>query len=171
MELLFVCIKIFFARILDVTIATFRQNILLKGRCVLGAILAFAEIMIWFLVAREALTIPIQSLWIPISYSLGFATGTLIGSLLSKHFIKGEVGAQIIIDEEKKDLVNSLKMRGYPINILHLESGFNSVPKLMIFIEVSTKNLKRLETLIQKNDPDAFIVISDTKKVLKGTIK
>ena len=61
MELLFVCIKIFFARILDVTIATFRQNILLKGRCVLGAILAFAEIMIWFLVAREALTIPIQS--------------------------------------------------------------------------------------------------------------
>ncbi len=171
MELLFVCIKIFFARILDVTIATFRQNILLKGRCVLGAILAFAEIMIWFLVAREALTIPIQSVWIPISYSLGFATGTLIGSLLSKHFIKGEVGVQIIIDEEKKDLINSLKMRGYPINILHLESGFNSVPKLMIFIEVSTKNLKKLESLIQQNDPDAFIVISDTKKVMKGTIK
>ena len=171
MELLFVCVKIFFARILDVTIATFRQNILLKGRCILGSVLAFAEIMIWFLVAREALTIPIQSLWIPISYSLGFATGTLIGSLLSKHFIRGEVGVQIIIDEEKKDLVNSLKMRGYPINILHLESGFNSVPKLMIFIEVSTKNLKKLETLIQQNDPDAFIVISDTKKVLKGTIR
>ena len=171
MELLFVCIKIFCARILDVTIATFRQNILLKGRCVLGSVLAFAEIMIWFLIAREALTIPIQSLWIPISYSLGFATGTLIGSLLSKHFIKGEVGVQIIIDEEKKDLVNSLKMRGYPINILHLESGFNSVPKLMIFIEVSTKNLKKLESLIGKNDPDAFIVISDTKKVLKGTIR
>ena len=44
MELLFVCIKIFCARILDVTIATFRQNILLKGRCVLGSVLAFAEI-------------------------------------------------------------------------------------------------------------------------------
>ena len=171
MELLFVCIKIFFARILDVTIATFRQNILLKGKCVIGSLLAFAEIMIWFLVAREALTIPIQSLWIPISYSLGFATGTLIGSLLSKHFIRGEVGVQIIIDEEKKDLVNSLKMRGYSINLLHLESGFNSVPKIMIFIEVSTKQLKKLEALIQKNAPDAFIVISDTKKVLKGIIK
>ncbi len=171
MELFFICLKIFSARILDVTIATFRQNVMLKGKIIGSSILAFIEIMIWFLVAREALIIAIDSFWIPISYSLGYATGTLIGSILSKHFIKGEVGLQIIIDENKKELLNSLKIRGYPINVLHLESGFNSVPKLMLFLEVKSKSLKKIQTLIQKNDPDAFIVVSDTKRVLNGFMK
>ncbi len=171
MDLLFMCVKIFFARILDVTIATFRQNVMLKGHYVISTILAFFEIMIWFLVAREALVIAIDSIFIPISYSLGYATGTLIGSFLSQKLMKGIVGVQIITDEEKKDLVNALKIRGYGLSILHLESGFNSEPKLMIFLEVNSKSLKKLEKLIQKNDPDAFIVISDTKRVYNGTLK
>lgn len=171
MELLFMCVKIFFARILDVTISTFRQNVMLKGRYLLSTILAFIEIMIWFLVAREALLISIDSLLIPISYALGYATGTLLGSFLSHTLLKGEVGVQIIIDQKKKELINALKMRGYGLSILHMESGFNSEPRLMIFVEVNTKSLKKLETLILKNDPDAFIVISDTKRVHNGTLK
>lgn len=171
MNLILICVKIFFARILDVTIATFRQNIMLKGRYIISTCLAFIEIMIWFLVAREALVISVDSMLIPISYALGYATGTFLGSLLSKRFIKGIVGVQIIIDEEKKELLSALKMRGYGFSILHLESGFKSEPKLMIFLETGSKNLKKLENLIQKNDKDAFIVISDTKKVSNGTLK
>ena len=171
MELLFICVKIFFARILDVTISTFRQNIMLKGKIVISTILAFFEIFIWFLVAREALVIAIDSIFIPISYSLGYATGTLIGVTLSKKLIKGVIGVQIITDEDKKELINALKIRGYSISILHLESGFNSEPKVMIFIEVNRKSFKKLEKLIYKNDPDAFVVISDTKRVYNGTVK
>ena len=88
MSLFFVCVKIFFARILDVTISTIRQNFMLKEHYVLSTILAFFEIFIWFIVAREALLISIDSVLIPISYSLGYATGTLIGSLVSKRLIK-----------------------------------------------------------------------------------
>ena len=171
MELLFICVKIFFARILDVTISTFRQNIMLKGKIVISTILAFFEILIWFLVAREALVIAIDSIFIPISYSLGYATGTLIGALLSQKLIKGVIGVQIITDEDKKELINALKIRGYSTSILHLESGFNSEPKVMIFIEVNRKSLKKLEKLIYKNDPDAFVVMSDTKRVYNGTVK
>ncbi len=171
MNLLLLCVKIFFARILDVTIATFRQNIMLKGHYIWSTILAFIEIMIWFLVAREALMISIDSLFIPISYSLGYATGTLIGSLLSKHFIKGVVGVQIIVDEDNQDLLNALKLRGYGFSVLYLESGFKSEPKLMLFLEVNTKSLKKLECLIKKTDPNAFFVVSDSKKVYNGTLK
>ncbi len=171
MELLITCVKIFFARILDVTISTFRQSIMLKGKLIFSTILAFIEIMIWFMVAREALLISLDSLFIPISYSLGYATGTLIGSLLAKKLIRGVVGVQIIIDENKKELVNALKLRGYGLSILPIESGFKSEAKLMIFIEVNTKSLKKLEDLILNIDPDAFMVISDSKKALNGTLK
>ena len=144
---------------------------MLKGKIVISTILAFFEIFIWFLVAREALVIAIDSIFIPISYSLGYATGTLIGVTLSKKLIKGVIGVQIITDEDKKELINALKIRGYSISILHLESGFNSEPKVMIFIEVNRKSFKKLEKLIYKNDPDAFVVISDTKRVYNGTVK
>ena len=103
MTTLFICIKIFFARILDVTISTFRQNIMLKGKIIIGTVLAFFEILIWFYVAREALLIKIESMFIPVSYSLGYATGTLIGNVLSKKLIKGVIGVQIITSEDKKE--------------------------------------------------------------------
>ncbi len=171
MSVLLLCGKIFFARILDVTIATFRQNIMLKGKNFLGAFLAFLEILIWFFVAREALLIPIDNLLIPISYSLGYATGTFLGAFLAKRFIKGVIGIQVITDEDKKELINALKMRGYSFNILHLESGYKSTPKILIFLEVNKKSLKKVENLIQKNDSDAFIAISDTRRVYNGSLK
>jgi len=171
MNLFLTCVKIFFARILDVTISTFRQSIMLKGKLFLSTILAFFEIMIWFVVAREALLIAIDSLFIPVSYALGYASGTLLGSFLSQKLIRGTVGVQIIVDENQRELVNALKMRGYGLSLLHLESGFNSEPRLMVFVEVNSKSLKKLEKLILKNDPNAFIIISDTKRVYNGTLK
>ena len=171
MELFLLCGKIFFARILDVTISTFRQNIMLKGQNLFGGILAFIEILIWFFVAREALLIPIESLFVPISYALGYATGTLLGAFLAKTLIKGVIGIQIITDEDKKEMINALKLRGYSFNILRLESGFNSQPKIMIFLEVNKKSLKKVQKLIRKFDADAFVALSDTKQVFNGTLK
>ncbi len=171
MELFFVCVKIFFARILDVSISTVRQNFMLKEHYFISTVLAFFEIMIWFLVAREALVVAMDSFFIPISYSLGYATGTLIGSFVSKRLIKGIVGVQIIIREEERELLNALKMRGYRINILRLESAFNSEPKIMLFLEVNSQSVKKLERLIMEKDPNAFVVVSDSKKVVNGTLK
>ncbi len=171
MTTLFICIKIFFARILDVTISTFRQNIMLKGRIIIGTVLAFFEILIWFYVAREALLIKIESMFIPVSYSLGYATGTLIGNVLSKKLIKGVIGVQIITSEDKKELLKALKLRGYTFSIIHMESGNNEEPKILIFLEINNKSYKKIEKLINKYDNKAFIVISDTKKVYNGIIK
>ena len=171
MVTLFICIKIFFARILDVTISTFRTNIMLKGHVFIGFFLAFFEILIWFYVAREALLIEFDSQFIPISYSLGYATGTFIGTFLSQRFINGNVGVQIIIDEDKEELLKALKLRGYSFNIMNIKSGYNNKAKILLFLEVSRKSYNKLEKLITKYDKNAFIVVSDTKKVCNGIVK
>ena len=90
---------------------------------------------------------------------------------LSKRLINGVIGIQIITDENKKEIINALKLRGYSFNVLNIESGYNSTPKIMIFLEVNKKSLKKVHSLIQKKDPDAFIAISDTKQVYNGTLK
>ena len=82
MNLLFLCIKIFLARILDVSIGTIRTLIMVKGKIYITTILAFLEVFIWFIVAKEALVTKIDNILIPISYSLGYATGTFLGSYI-----------------------------------------------------------------------------------------
>ena len=79
--------KIFFARIIDVSLGTYRTILIVKGKIYLPTVIAFFEVLIWFYVAKEALLVNSNTVLIPISYSLGYASGNLIGSLISKHLI------------------------------------------------------------------------------------
>lgn len=53
MKTLLLCIEIFFARMLDVSIGSVRTIFLVKQRTVIASIFAFVEIIIWFLVAQQ----------------------------------------------------------------------------------------------------------------------
>ena len=66
-----VCIKIFLARILDVSIGTIKSFYVIKEERIISFILSFIEVLIWYYAARAALSIDIDSIFIPISYSLG----------------------------------------------------------------------------------------------------
>ncbi len=171
MTLLGICVKIFFARILDVSIATFRQTVMIRGKIIISCILAFFEVFIWFIIAREALRMDISSILIPIFYSLGYATGTLLGFFLARVFINGVVGIQVIINATDVNLVKALKLRGYEVCMFHLENDFKGNDKKMLFLEVNNKSLKKIENLILKIAPSAFIIVNDSRKVMNGIIK
>lgn len=171
MDLFFVCIKIFFARILDVTIGTIRNNAMLREKTFLGVALAFFETLIWFVVAREALRIDISSFLIPVSYSLGYASGTLIGSFISSKLIHGVVMVQAIVDENNKQILKELKAKGYLVSIIELRNNFDGNPRMMIYLQVNRNTLKRVERIIRRCDSDAFIAISETKSVQNGYVK
>ena len=171
MELFCLCVKIFFARILDVSIGTVRTMLMVKGRTVIMVILAFLEVFIWFLVAREALVTDVNSIFIPISYSLGYATGTFIGSFLSNTFIKGIVGVQVVVEKGNKALLGAIRKHGYAVSIMDLKDDYQGNQRDMLFFQINNRNLKRLISLIKKYDSQAFIVVSDTKAVQNGFIK
>ena len=171
MNLFLICIKIFFARILDVSIGTIRANVMLHDKKMVAAVLAFLETLLWFLVAREALMIDISSFLIPISYSLGYASGTLIGGYLSSKFIHGVVMVQAIVDENNDRILKELKVKGYLVSIIERKNNFDGNPRMMIYLQVNSKTLKKVEKIIRRCDADAFIAISDTKKVMNGYIK
>ncbi len=171
MDLFFICIKIFFARILDVSIGTIRSNMMLKEKTFIATALAFLETLIWFMIAREALRIDISSIFIPISYSLGFATGTLIGSFISSKLIHGIVMIQAIVDENNEKVLEELKANGYLASIIELTNNFDGNPRMMIYLQVNRNTLKKVETIIRNCDKDAFIAVSETKSVKNGYVR
>ena len=53
MELLLLCFKIFFVRIIDVSLGTFRTMETVKGKTKEATIIGFFELLVWFLTARH----------------------------------------------------------------------------------------------------------------------
>ena len=165
------CLQIYFARILDVTLSTIRTFYTLKGKTIFSSILSFFEVLVWFLVARQALNVDLDSLWIPISYSLGYATGILIGSFISNNFIKGIENVTIITKKENDILINTLRNNGFGISIIDLKNDFDNIKKQMLIIEVDKRYLKKLIKIVKSIDKDAFISISETKQIENGVLK
>ena len=165
------CLQIYFARILDVTLSTIRTFYTLKGKTIFSSILSFFEVLVWFLVARQALNVNLDSLWIPISYSLGYATGILIGSFISNNFIKGIENVTIITKKKNDILINTLRNNGFGISIIDLKNDFDNVKKQMLVIEVDKRYLKKLIKIVKSIDKDAFISISETKQIENGVLK
>ena len=170
MELFLLCLKIFGARILDVSLGRLRMMITVKGKNLYASLVGFFEIFVWFIVVREALNTDETSIWIAIAYALGFATGTYIGGLLSKKFISGNLSVQVITDNAYPDMVDKLRNEGYGVTVIDVEGKDKEQEKNMLFIEISNKSFNHLQKIVKQIDHDAFIVVNETKYVLNGFI-
>ena len=159
------------ARILDVSLGTIRTIIMVKGNSLKCAFIAFFEVFVWFIVAREALNTEHISLWIAISYSAGYATGTYIGSKLSNIFIKGNTTCKVITSKATKNNIKLLRDKGYALTILDIKDYYDGIKKRMLLIEINNTKIKELSKLIRKIDNNAFITFSETKTVINGFIK
>ena len=163
------CIKIFFVRILDVSLGTIRTMFVVRGKKLISSMIGFFEILVWFLVVKEALQTESNSIFIAISYSLGFATGNYIGALLSDKLITGNVSVQVFTNNNNLEKI--LREHGYGVSSVVYTGYEEEAHKHMLFINVDKKKEKALRELIKKNDKEAFIIVNETKYVENGYFK
>ena len=168
MELFLLCLKIFFARILDVSLGTLRTMITVKGKNLYASLVGFFEVLIWFIIVKEALNTDETSIWIAIFYALGFATGTYIGSIFSEKFIESNLSIEVIT--EKKELADKIRKKNYGVSVLNV-NGQEDVQKYMLMIEIKNRKLNNLKKLIDEFDKNAFMMIKETKLVQNGYFK
>lgn len=167
MELLFLCLKIFFVRIIDVSLGTICTILTVRNKKFLASFLGFIEIFIWFVIVKEALNTDSTSIFIAISYALGFATGTYIGSFLSEKYIKGDITVQVITKRENS-MVDELRKIGYAVSVIDIKGQDLENEKYMLFLELDKNHFNKVRAIIKKNDPNAFVVVNETKAVFNG---
>lgn len=168
MEIILLCIKIFLVRIIDVSLGTARTIIMVKGKSLIASLIGLIEVFIWFIIVKEALNTTESGILIAISYSLGFAVGTYIGSILTNKFIEGTLGVEVITKKER--IINTIRKNGYAVSVLNV-NGQEKTKKYMLIIEIKNKKLAHLKELIQRLDKNAFIMINETKLVHNGYFK
>ena len=168
MELLILCLKVFFVRIIDVSMGTCRTLMTVKGKKLLASAIGFVEVFIWFVIVKEALNTDSTSIFIAFAYAGGYATGTFLGGTISDKLIKGNFGVQVITSKKDDELVAFLKQSGFGVSVIDVRSEKEQNEKYMLFIEINKVKFDDLKKLIKKYDPNAFIVVNETKKVYNG---
>ncbi len=171
MTLLFLCLKIFFARIIDVTLATLRTVYSVKGKTILAGLIGFIEATIWFIVVKEALNTDIQSPFIVISYAGGFATGSILGTFVSKKFVNSLIKVEVITTKATPANVEKIRLEGFGVSVLDILDNNDDVDKKMLIVTLNSKHLDELKRILRHIDRNAFVVVNESKIVQNGFIK
>ena len=169
--MLILCIQIFLVRILDVSLGTIRTILTIKGKNVQASLVGFFEVLVWFIIVKEALNTDESSLWIAISYAGGFATGTYIGGIISDHFITGNLAVQVVTSSKNDEIIKMIRSHGYGVSVIDAKGTDKKDGKYMLFIEINKKRLSHLKNLIKTLDERAFVVVNETKLVENAYFK
>lgn len=165
------CLIVCLGRIVDVALGTTRTVFTVKGKATVATIIGFIEAMLWFLIVREALSYQAQGMetyLIAIAYALGFSLGTFCGGFVTSKLIKTKINVQIITSGENEVLINDLSEAGFGVTILVATGATKKEKRHMLLIETDNKKLKTLRTIVDKNDENAFVTVSDTKLTQNG---
>lgn len=175
MVILGLCAKIFFFRIIDVSMASFRTVIMVKGKSLLASIIALIEGLIWFLVVREALSFEANSfaetLYIALAYAGGFSMGTFVGTKIAEKFVDSLVQVQVVASSKDDSIVKAIQDAGYATTVILSEATSFSGEKYMFFSEIKHSKLQEFKDLVYSLDSKAFIMVSETMHVFNGFIK
>lgn len=164
--MLLTCLKIFISRILDVSLGVLRTMYVVKGNKILSSLIAFVEILIWFYAAREALVNYDNSIVVALFYSLGYATGTYLGTYMNEMLISGYYNIQVITSNMSiKDI---LKIRENNYGVTVSKSVDN---KYILNLSINKKRYRECVELINSIDREAFIVVNDARVLFNGYVQ
>jgi len=164
------CLKVLIGRIVEVTFGTLNTLYIVKGKRLIATVIGFIDIIIWYLIVKEALNSPDESLkyWLALAYAGGYAIGTYLGSYLASLLITGTTQIQVITKNIDNIVTDAIKTNGYGASIIECKGLLNEEPSYMIFAQVDNKKVNDFKKLINEVDSHAFITITESKERLNG---
>jgi len=156
---------IFFARVADVSLGTFRTIVVFRGHKLLASFIGFFEIIIWLVAAAQVLT-NLDQWYLALAYASGFAVGNYVGISIENRFA---IGNELIrcISFNRDVLAGKLREAGYKVVSFDGDMGDAYPVELLLIIEKRRK-IPALIQLIKDLDQTAVYSISDVKNVYEG---
>ncbi|UNC92973.1 DUF2179 domain-containing protein [Candidatus Contubernalis alkaliaceticus] len=166
MPFILTALLILLARVIDVSLGTIRILLLMQGSRGYAAIIGFFECLIYIFI----LGMMVQHLDSPINlifYSLGFALGNYIGSLLEEKIAIGHVTLQLISKHCSYQLIKEIRNLGYGVTVCN-GYGKDQAERCLLHILTKRKKLAILLKHIEAIDKECFITVLDAKKISGG---
>ena len=157
---------IFFARVLDVSMGTFRTIVVFRGYPAMAALLGFLEVLVW--VAASSQVFRQEDGWpLMFAYAGGFAAGNYVGVWLESRVAMGRELLRIIPSVGDGIVANRLAQIGNAI--VSLDCHVNGKPAEVLLVTADRRQSPELLAAVREVDPDALYTITDVKSVPDGT--
>ena len=165
MEAILGYLLIFFARLADVSLATFRMIMVIRGKRIIAACIGFVEATIYILAVGKVLSAMNNPLNI-LAYALDFDTGKYVGIFLEEKMALGSIIVQVILEHEVTELVEKLRDNGFGVTVV--EGCGKEGIRHLLNVTLQRKNLSKLYNVIDNHDKNAFVTVTDARAIRGG---
>jgi uncharacterized protein YebE (UPF0316 family) len=158
-------VVIFGLRLIDVSLATLRLLLMVRGRRVLAPTIGFIEVLIWLFAAGNAIQYLDSPLHV-LGYAGGFAAGTAVGSWAEEKLAVGLARIQAFSAHSGVELAEALREEGFGVTEF-LGQGREGRVELVSTI-VPRAAVGVVVRLIDQWDPGAFVTVDEPRAVHRG---
>lgn len=159
-------LKVFLGKMIDVTLSTLSTMNIIKNKRISAAIIGSIDVLIWFIVVKEAITTSNNSIFIPISYALGYGFGTMFGLVISNFSIKSI--STVLIITKKYNLTKIILSNNYGGTLINTKGLKDNQNSYMIISQVNSKKMSSFKKIINESDSKAIIITIDSKNALNA---
>lgn len=153
---------IFLARVLDVSLGTFRSIVVFRGFPAVAALIGFVEVLIWVTAASQVLK-QVNAWPLTIAYAGGFACGNYLGVWLEAKVAMGRELIRIISHSPPGTIAAELAESGQ--RVVSLACSAAGRPAEVLLVTADRRQTPRLLAAVQAADPDAEYTITDIKSL------
>lgn len=165
-----VILIIVIAKIVEVSLQTLRQILVVKGYRKISVLFALVEIFLWIAIASRVLTTLEDNLWNGVAYGVGFAAGVYIGSILEEKLAFGLLLVQTITSDTKAiEIADALREKGFGVTTIDAKGIVEKRKILMIY--ANRRGSGEIIKLILDIDPTAMTVTNDVAKLSGGFVQ
>lgn len=150
---------IFVARVVEVSLATLRIILLVRGRRWVAAGIAFLASISWVIAAGAVLT-NLSDPSRAVTYALGYAAGTLAGGWLEERLALGKAVLRIVTPIESPSPAEALRGAGFGVTVLNAEGLYG--PVRVAFSALDRRRIPEAIRIVRQVNPEAFVTVEDT---------
>jgi uncharacterized protein YebE (UPF0316 family) len=163
---LWLALAIFLARIVDVSMGTFRTIMVIRGYRVIATAIGFVEVLIWIVAISSVIT-NLDAWYLIVAYAGGYASGNYIGMLLESRVAIGSELVRAISWRSDGHLAEALRSAGWDaVAVPGLGPGREAV-EIVLVVE-PRRRIGQLLAAIREIDPEAVYTTSDIRSVHEG---
>ncbi len=159
-------ILVFILKIVEAFTSTISTILIIDEKRILGSILSFIQIIIWFIIIKMALEN--NTIIIALVYALGYSIGSFLASFITTKYSKKKLLVQVITNKE--EVFKSLKKNGYSGSIVNA-TGLYGSKNYIIYSFINNKRKEEIVGIINSIDNRAFISINQNKELINGYFK
>jgi len=156
---------IFTLRIIDVSMATLRLLMVMRGRKGLAWIFGFFQAFVFIIAIRAVLT-NIGNWQNLIAYAAGFATGSVVGMLVEERLAIGFTHLRIISSRRGNKVAEHLRAAGFAVTEIPARGKDGTVT--LLNCSVRRKRVSLIRRLVEEIDADAMVTAENIRAIRKG---